>query len=93
MNEKKPTTKHDPVHTITCGEILIKIHLRRSHSGFDYHDFTLERLWYNSTKKETHGISFFAKNRHDLITAVKAATAWIQEQSQPGSAESTAIPQ
>jgi hypothetical protein len=83
MSEKKPSsTPSCVVHTLTKGSVRILIHKSQSHSGFEYHDFKIVRIFRSrSSSKEGQSQNFFDCNRDDLIQSICEATDWIQSQS------------
>lgn len=80
MNTKKKYAngKSQPLHTIRCGEVTASIYRKQSNCGFSYLDYGLTRRFVSlGSGKETHGITFFAKNKEDLKRAIEEASDWI----------------
>lgn len=83
MTTKKQTgVKQTLVHTIRVGEISADIRKRQSNAGFSYFDYSLQRNFAMATGRQATGTSFFDRSEHDVIEAVRAASAWIRERVQ-----------
>ena len=80
--KKQTTAKQTLVHTIRVGEIVADIHRRQSNAGFSYYDYTLSRQFAMATGRQATGTSFFDRSEHDILEAVRAASAWIRERVQ-----------
>lgn len=80
--DPRRTKIHDesakPIHVIREGAISASIYRRQSPSGFAYLDFSLTRSWKTQTSGKTGcSTNYFAINRHELVTAIDRAAAWI----------------
>jgi hypothetical protein len=77
-NKKQANAKPTAIHTIRVGEVVAEIHSKTSNSGYPYLAYSLQRSYITSTGKQNCGSNFFATNEHDLLEAVRAASAWIR---------------
>lgn len=84
MSKKSITPKQAPAQVIRCGEVTATVQAQLSPTGYQYFDFVVHRHWTRGTTgKESSATSFFDRNEDDLVQAIRAAAAWIREQTDP----------
>lgn len=81
--KKQSAAKPAAVHEVRSGETRAIVYQAQTNAGFKYFQFVLTRSWSSlSTGKESQGNSFFPSNEHEIIQAVREASAWIRARVQ-----------
>ena len=85
--KKKQAAAETPIHTIRKGAVAASIWKRQSPAGYTYLDYSLTRSFESlSSGSPGNSRNFFARNRHELLHVIDAATTWIDQYEQRTSA-------